>query len=73
MGDAASSFIPSLLAISHFPASPVPPPSLNLFSPADGVALYDSGLGVKKKKRKKINDGWGEVEVELGRVRVDYL
>lgn len=68
------SFISSLFAISHFPVSPVlhhfMDPSLNLFGSGDRVALYDSGLGEKKKK---INDCWGEVEMELGRVRVDYL
>lgn len=46
-------------------------PSLNLSSSADRVALYDSGLRGEEKKKSMI--AGGEVEVELGRVRVDYL
>lgn len=76
VGDTTFSFISSLFAISHFPVSPVlhhfTVPSFNLFGSGDREAFYDSGLGGKKIK-KEINGCWGEVEVELGRVRVDYL
>lgn len=72
VGDATYPFISSLFAISQFPVSPV------LHHRADPLLksfwlLWPGGSLWFWAGKKKINDGWGEVEVELGRVRVDYL
>lgn len=71
VGDAASSFIPSLLAISHFPASPVlhhsMDPLLKSLQPCwwGGSLWFWAGRGEKKEKKKSMMAG-GRLKWSLG-------